>query len=100
MFGGIPILNYAPETLLGIAVLLVLFGGLYPRSQVKEKDKEIERWRKAYEAERDARGIADAQTAELLELAKTTHGILDAMFNTSAGRHRSSGGANVVPMAK
>ncbi len=101
MFGGIPILAYTPEALLGITVLSILAGLLVPRRQLKDKDEESERWRKAYEAERDARITADAQTAELLEIAKTTHDILDAMFNTSVGRHRTQpGGPHVVPMAK
>jgi hypothetical protein len=102
MLDGIPVLTYTPQALLGIAVLLVLFGLLVPRKVLLDKEKESERWRKAYEAERDARALSDAQTAELLELAKTTYELLDATLSgPSQGRHRSSpGGPYAVPMAK
>jgi len=101
MLGGIPILDYTPQTLLGITILLLLLGFLQPRKAIVDKEKEVERWKKAYEAERDARAISDAQTAELLELAKTTYELLDATLNgPSQGRHRTPGGPYAVPMAK
>ena len=101
MFDGIPLGDFTAPTLVGICVLLVVFGRLVPWYIYNAKVRECERWQKAYEAERDARAISDAQTAELLELAKTTRDILDAMFNTSYGRHRSSsGGPHVASVAK
>jgi hypothetical protein len=99
MFDGIPLGNYTPQALLGITVLLVVLGWLVPRKTLQDKASEAERWRLAYEAERAARATADAQTAELLELAKTTHDIIIAMFGTTE-RVRQSGGASVVPTAK
>lgn len=36
MFEGVPILDYAPSTLLGICVLLILFGRLVPYRAVKQ----------------------------------------------------------------
>ena len=100
MFDGIPILNLTPAVLLGVAVLLLLTGRIVPRSTLKDKAEEAERWRLAYEAERKARVISDAQTVELLELSKTTYELLDATLNgPSQGRHRP-GGTNVVPMAR
>ena len=101
MFDGIPIGDFTAPTLLGVTVLLLLFGLIVPRKNLMDKEREAERWRKAYEAERDARAISDAQTAELLELAKTTYELLDATLNgPSQGRHRNPGGPYVVPMAK
>ena len=101
MFDGIPIGDFTAPTLLGVTVLLLLFGLLVPRKNLMDKEREAERWRKAYEAERDARALSDAQTAELLELAKTTYELLDATLNgPSQGRHRNPGGPYAVPMAK
>jgi len=95
MLDGIPIATLTPPVLLGIAVLLVFIGKLVPRFFYTEKVKEAEKWEKAYEAEREARRLSDAQTAQLLEQAKTTHQIVEAIFNAS--QVRQSGGTNVVP---
>lgn len=96
---GIPWSQLTPPVLLGIAVLLVLLGRLKPKSDIDKADEAAEKWRLAYEAEREARAVADAQTAELLELAKTTHSIVLALFGSSGQRHQS-GGAGVVSSAK
>lgn len=93
MLDGIPLVNLTPSVLLGIVVLFILLGRLIPRSALVDKAEESERWRKAYEAEREARTLADAQTTELLEVAKATHGILDAIVNDAdpapkGGAHR------------
>lgn len=99
MFDGIPISDLTAPTLLGLVVLMVLLGWLVPKAILKEKSTEAERWRLAYEAEREARSTSDAQTVELLELAKTTHNIIVAMFGTTE-RMGQSGGASVVPTTK
>lgn len=99
MLDGIPLSDLTAPTLLGIVVLMVLLGWLVPKAILKEKSVEAERWRLAYEAEREARNTSDAQTVELLELAKTTHNIIVAMFGT-AERMGQSGGAGVVPTTK
>ena len=93
MLDGIPIVSLTPSVLLGICVLLVFLGRLVPRSVLLDKAKEADKWRQAYEAERNARTLADAQTTELLEVAKATHGILDAIVNDAdpapkGGAHR------------
>jgi hypothetical protein len=72
MLEGLPVRDLSLGTLLGLAILLILFGRLIPSSTYKEKKEECERWRLAYETERDARQVSDIQTVELLELAKTT----------------------------
>ena len=96
MLDGIPIANLTAASLLGIAVLMVFLGYLIPRATYKEKAAESDRWQKAYEAERKARVESDAQTRELLELAKLTHSVIVAAFEAT-GDPKKSGGAHVVP---
>lgn len=99
MLDGIPIATLTaltPPALLGIAVLMLMLGRLVPRATLTDKIAEAEKWRLAYEAERKARVTSDAQTVELLELAKTTHSLLVAIFGT-AERKRPPGEAYVVP---
>lgn len=98
MLDGIPIADLTAKTLLGITVLMIFLGWLVPKWVWKEKSEEANNWRKAYEAEREARATSDAQTAQLLELAKTTHDIIDKAFGDE--RPRQSGGAHVVPFSK
>jgi hypothetical protein len=83
------------SALLGITILLILFGRLKPKSDVDRADKNAENWRLVAEAERAARVAADAQTAELLELAKLTYSVMCAVFEVQTKAHRS-GGADVV----
>jgi hypothetical protein len=96
MFDGVPLTALTPTALLGVFVLLVFLGGLVPWRVYKEKCKESDNWRKVAETERESRVTADAQTAELLELAKTTHSIVVALFGNKEERSRQSGEADVV----
>jgi hypothetical protein len=96
MFVDLSLTTISSAGLLGIAVILILTGRLIPRATFRDKQDEAERWRRAYEAERTARGIADAQTNELLEVAKTTHAIIAAMA-TASERLGQSGDSN-APM--
>lgn len=84
MIDGIPFTTLSASALLGVTVLLLLLGRLVPRSVLKDKIEEAERWRQAYESERTARGISDAQTNELLEVARTTQAIIAAMNRAAA----------------
>jgi len=97
MLGDIALSDLSTGALLALVVLMILTGMLVPRRVLKDKTDEAERWRKAYEAERTARGIADAQTNELLELAKTTHDFILAMGKASA-KIRESGDADASAM--
>lgn len=96
MIEGIPIIGLTPSVLLGITVLLLLTGRIVPRVTLNDKAEEAERWREAYEAEREARNTSDAQTAELLEVAHLTHAIINAMF-TETQHIRQTGGSHVPP---
>lgn len=96
MLDGIPIADLTAPTILGVVVLFILVGLLVPRRTLVDKMKEAELWRQAYEAERKARATSDAQTKELLEVAKTTNRIVEAAFGGIDRQHRQSGEAHVV----
>jgi hypothetical protein len=83
MIEGISVFQLTPGVLLGIVVLMILTGRLIPRYTYENKAKEAEQWRLAYEAERTARAESDAQTRELLEVAKTSKDFLAAVFQNS-----------------
>jgi len=95
MLDGIPFADLTAPTLLGLTVLLLLLGRIVPRTTLLEKAKEAEKWRLAYEAEKERATTSDAQTAELLEVARTTHSIIVAVFGAEE-RARRSGEAHVV----
>ena len=99
MLEGIPIGDLSAPVLVGIAFLLVMFGRLVPWYIYKAKAEESERWRKAYEAEREARVTADSQRTELLEVAKTTHSIIVAIFGNGE-THQTGGGRHALPTSE
>ena len=84
-----------PWSLIAIIAIMVFTGRLKPKSDFDEKNREAERWRKAYELEREARAKALSQAADLLEIGKTTHAIVTALFN-HAQFSDQSGGEDVV----
>jgi len=101
MLDGIPLANLTPSVLLGITVLMLLLGWLVPKRTLTKAEKEAERWRLAYEAEREARVLSDGQTTELLELAKTSRNIIAALFEAFQAARQSSGGTyEMVPKGK
>lgn len=82
MIDSIPLIGLSAPTLLGVAIALLLTGKIVPRATLMDRQKEMERWREAYEREREARAVLERQTEELTELAKTTHAIIVAMFQS------------------
>lgn len=72
MLDGISLIGLTPAGLLLIVVLMVVTGRLVPRSTLMDKAKEADQWHAAYEAERAAHAMSEAQTRELLEVAKTS----------------------------
>lgn len=92
MLDGIPIGDLTAPSLLGLAVLLLMTGRIVARSVYQDKAAEAEKWRLAYEKEREAREASDAQTAELLEVTKTTHAFITAIFYNSERIRRSGEG--------
>lgn len=95
---GIPIVGLTAPGLLGIAILMILTGKLWTNAAYQQKCQEAERWRLAYEAEREARGESEAGTKELLELAKTTQALITGVF-TNSEHIRRSGEAD-APISK
>lgn len=93
MLEGIPLADLTAPTLLGVAVLLLLFGKLVPRATLMDKTEEAQRWREAYEKERAAHALSEAQTTQLLELSKTTYNVLVAMFETTERIRNTDEGA-------
>ena len=94
MLEGIPILGLSAPALLGIAILLMFTGRLFPRSTVQDLRQERDTWRAAYETEREARAKANQQSIELLEGLKTNHAVIVAMFDVIK---EIRGGSNVAP---
>lgn len=86
-------------SLVVVITLMVLTGKLKPKADLDEKNREAERWRKAYELEREARAKAVDQNDDLLEIGKTTHTIVTALFN-NARFSEQMGGESVDPTPK
>jgi hypothetical protein len=80
---GIPVDKLTAPVLLAIAVLMVLNGLLVPRRVYKDKVEESNRWQLAFETSEKARAESDKQTGELLEVAKTSHALIVAVFQNS-----------------
>lgn len=89
----IRLVDLTAPTLLGIGILMLMTGRLWTNAAYREKCKEATEWKEAYETEREARSTSESQTAELLEVAKTTHNVIVAMFGTTniATRRRAGG---------
>jgi hypothetical protein len=83
MIEGVSIIGLTPAGLLLLAVLMVFTGRLVPRATLRDTQIERDKWRQAYEGERDARAISDAQTRELLEVAKTSRQLLESVYTNS-----------------
>jgi hypothetical protein len=94
MFEGIPIDKLTAPVLLGICVLLILTGRLIPRRVYQDKSEECDRYREAFETEREARATSDAQTSELLEGQKTLLHLVEAIFQNSETARK--GGEDLV----
>lgn len=92
MIDGVSLIGLTPAGLLLIAVLMVLTGRLIPRATYQEKVKEADQWRIAYEASDLARSKSEAQTRELLEVAKTSAAFLAAVYEHSERQQLSQSG--------
>lgn len=91
---GIPVVGLTAPGLLGLVVLLLLLGKIVPRATYLDKSEEANRWREAYEKEREARATSEAQTKELLEVGRTNLALLKALFHNSE-HIRASGESDV-----
>lgn len=83
MLDGISIIGLTPGALLLVVVIFIMTGRLVPKATLQAMMEDRDRWRAAYENERAARTLSDAQTRELLEVAKTSEKFLSAVFDKS-----------------
>lgn len=83
MVEGISLIGLTPAGLLLLVVVMVLTGRLIPRRVYLDKVKESDQWHQAYEAMKEARDTSDAQTRELLEVAKTSRQFLEGVYTNS-----------------
>lgn len=94
----LPVLT--PSALLAVTIWMFFKGAIVQGVFYREKVVECEKWRLAYENERDARSLSDNQTRELLEQGKTTHAIVVAMMDILGDNRKGGGTPHVVPLAK
>lgn len=75
--------------LLTLVVLMVLTGRLVPRRTYDDLKEERDTWRAAHTVSEEARAMERAQTAELLELGRTSahalSGLRQAASDTTEG---------------
>jgi hypothetical protein len=83
MIDGISLIGLTPPGLLLVVVIMVLTGRLIPRRIYLDKAKEADQWHQAYEAMKIARDASDAQTSELLEVAKASRQFLEGVYTNS-----------------
>lgn len=89
-FGGFSATDLSAAGLLALAVLLILWGQLVPKSVVRdlrsdrdarlaESKAEITDWKTAYQASEEVRALQAQQLGELQELAKTTDAFIRSL---------------------
>lgn len=100
MIDNIPVIGLTAPAILGIAVLLMLTGRIVPRSTLRDKEIEIERWQLAYETEREARIVSDNQTSKLLLAVETNRDVLYALLKVLNDKTEAGGPADAVATEK
>jgi hypothetical protein len=90
--------NIGAVGILVLVVLLILWGLLLPRSTVKAlldaKSEQISLYKSAYEASMETVGIKDRQIGQLMEMARTTTHVIEAL----PGAIEREGGADRAAM--
>lgn len=92
MIYGVTAKDLSLSVIILIAILMILTGAIIPRWVYKQKDIESERWRAAYETEREARATSDAQTSRLLEGQNAMTKLMTAIFENSEKMLKKNGG--------
>lgn len=77
--GGFSVWQASAGGLLALVILLILTGRLVPYQMLRDARAEAERWRKAYELERDARQRLAEHAEAGIEAARTTTAVLRAL---------------------
>jgi hypothetical protein len=92
--------NIAPDTFVGLVILLLFTGRIVTRKQlqdvredrdarVREARAESAAWQRAWELERDARRVQSTHIEELLEVGRATSKFLNALPAVSAEKERA-----------
>lgn len=76
---GLPILDYAPSTLLGVGTLMVFFGLLVPYRTVKQLLQRIEYLESALAKEQAAHAETIAQNSDYQETTKLARATWQAL---------------------
>ncbi|MBS2962588.1 hypothetical protein KGA66_05985 [Actinocrinis puniceicyclus] len=82
---GISLWQASAGSLLAIVVLLILTGRLVPYRMLRDARAEADRWRSAYELEREARERLAIHAAAGIEAARTATAVLTALPVAPAG---------------
>lgn len=86
--------SLTPAALLSLTIVLILRGLLVPKTThdtvIQAKDQQIQFYKDAYENERTARASSEAQTGELLSLARATNALLAALPRVGGESHVQS----------
>jgi len=96
LLGGLSAFQASAGALLAVVVLMILTGRLVPRSVLRDTrrdssaretqlQKQADAWRDAYELAVQGRKTADEHMAELLDAARTTRQVIEALPQ-AAGR--------------
>jgi hypothetical protein len=88
-------------SLIAAAVLMVLTGRLVPRRVMQDAIKDRDEWRAAYMASEQARHLEASHTGELLEAARTSVAVLQALTPGSTAVNANGipteAGRNAIP---
>lgn len=68
-----------------LVIILILRGGLVPRSILDDRTSERDAWKKAYVESEKARGVLVVQNGELLEVARTANHIIASLPGGDSG---------------
>lgn len=110
LLGQVNVAQGGAVAVLVIVVLLILFGRLLPRKSVSDvladRDRQIaalraerDTWRTAHEESEKARMVEREQSAEALELARTTVQLLGALPPAPSQRREVTDGVAQSPQA-
>jgi uncharacterized oligopeptide transporter (OPT) family protein len=96
-FSGFISPNVGAVGILVLVVLLILWGILLPRATVRSlliaKDEQIALYKTAYERSMETIGIKDRQIGQLMEMAKTTTHVIEAIphaITPEGGNHHAA----------
>lgn len=87
MFEGLSVADLGPVGLITLAIVLILFGRLIPRSTYRDLMTDRDYWREAYHLAEKARAEQANQVTELLEHARFTADFIRAMPHPTDTEH-------------